>query len=441
MEKSYSRALYWFTHDLRINDNPALVQAQLQSRSLCYCYVIDKRSITRGRYGLPALGKHRLSFILQSLNDLQSQLKAAGHSLTVRVGEPLDEISQLISTHQFDAVFGGLQAGVYERRRWQQLDKQFRFVNFHQYENSSLLKQNQLPFDWQDFPTSYSKFRKRLEPLTEQFPAQATHQADFSHAPIRTNLPPSVQQLPPTDNTWITGGERAAQQHLTDYFSGNAPSSYKQTRNALHGFDQSTKLSAYLANGNLSPQQVVNAVRDYENRHGANDSTYWIIFELLWREYFFWYLYNYQHHVFAVKGVAARKPQTTFYPTRFKHWCEGTTPYPLVNACMKQLNETGYMSNRGRQIVASCLINELAVDWRYGAAYFEQQLLDYDIGSNWGNWQYIAGVGADPRGGRHFNIAKQTQQFDPDGLFIAHWQGNTTRSIDSTDAADWPIKN
>ena len=107
---------------------------------------------------------------------------------------------------------------------------------------------------------------------------------------------------------------------------------------------------------------------------------------------------------------------------------------------MHQLNATGYMSNRGRQIVASCLVNELALDWRYGAAYFQQQLLDYDVASNWGNWQYIAGVGADPRGGRFFNIHKQTQLYDAKGVFIQKWNGQgTLGQLGSVDAADWPI--
>jgi deoxyribodipyrimidine photo-lyase len=107
---------------------------------------------------------------------------------------------------------------------------------------------------------------------------------------------------------------------------------------------------------------------------------------------------------------------------------------------MKELNATGFLSNRGRQIVASCLVNELAIDWRYGAAYFEQQLLDYDVGSNWGNWQYLAGVGADPRGKRHFDLEKQTKQFCPDGLYINKWQAsNPYLYLDSVDAADWPI--
>jgi deoxyribodipyrimidine photo-lyase len=107
---------------------------------------------------------------------------------------------------------------------------------------------------------------------------------------------------------------------------------------------------------------------------------------------------------------------------------------------MHQLKQTGWISNRGRQIVASCLVNELQLDWRFGAAWFEQELIDYDVASNWGNWQYLAGVGADPRGKRHFNIEKQTQQYDPEGAFIDRWQGRARMlATDTVDAADWPI--
>ena len=106
---------------------------------------------------------------------------------------------------------------------------------------------------------------------------------------------------------------------------------------------------------------------------------------------------------------------------------------------MKQLNSTGYMSNRGRQLVASCFIHELALDWRYGAAYMEQQLVDYDTASNWGNWQYLAGVGSDPRGHRRFDLAKQTRIYDPELEFIERWASNhPTLELDSVDAADWP---
>src|SRR5690606_10442456 len=106
-----------------------------------------------------------------------------------------------------------------------------------------------------------------------------------------------------------------------------------------------------------------------------------------------------------------------------------------------ELKATGYLSNRGRQIAASCFVNELGLDWRYGAAWFEHQLLDYDVASNWGNWQCIAGVGVDPRGGRHFNLDKQAESCDPDGSYRARWAPEPILTqLDSTDAADWPIE-
>jgi deoxyribodipyrimidine photo-lyase len=107
---------------------------------------------------------------------------------------------------------------------------------------------------------------------------------------------------------------------------------------------------------------------------------------------------------------------------------------------MHQLVASGWMSNRGRQIAASCLVNELGGDWRYGAAFFEKHLVDYDVASNYGNWQYLAGVGCDPRGGRHFNLGTQAQTHDPDGLFTRSWDGfRPPQPLYVTDAADWPI--
>jgi deoxyribodipyrimidine photo-lyase len=109
---------------------------------------------------------------------------------------------------------------------------------------------------------------------------------------------------------------------------------------------------------------------------------------------------------------------------------------------MNQLNSSGYLSNRGRQLAASCFVHELNLDWRYGAAYFEEQLIDYDVASNWGNWQYLAGVGSDPRGHRQFDLAKQTKIYDPGNLFIQKWAGKECSAVlDSVDAADWPISD
>ena len=133
----------------------------------------------------------------------------------------------------------------------------------------------------------------------------------------------------------------------------------------------------------------------------------------MWREYFQWYAHSHRAKLFKFNGIKNTNPTTSFYPERFQKWCQGNTPYPIVNACMKQLNATGYMSNRGRQLVASCFVHELNLDWRYGAAYMEQQLIDYDVASNWGNWQYLAGVGADPRGHRRFDLGETDTNLRP----------------------------
>ncbi len=194
-----------------------------------------------------------------------------------------------------------------------------------------------------------------------------------------------------------------------------------KTRNALDEWTHSTKFSAWLANGSMSVKTLLNRLRYYERDVIANESTYWIWFELLWREYFYWYANTHQQKLFLFQGIGAHKPSTQYNKERLQQWQNGETAYPIVNACMKQLKTTGYISNRGRQLVASCFIHELGLDWRYGATYFEQHLIDYDVASNWGNWQYLAGVGADPRGCRQFNLDKQTQQYDPRGDFMNKW--------------------
>ncbi|MEA3643932.1 MAG: FAD-binding domain-containing protein, partial [Lamprobacter sp.] len=159
-------------------------------------------------------------------------------------------------------------------------------------------------------------------------------------------------------------------------------------------------------------------------------------------EFFHWHALADPRPLFRFhgRGKARKLRHCTFEPRNFARWCQGDTNFPLVNALMHQLVATGWMSNRGRQIAASCLIHEYGIDWRYGAAFFEQHLIDYEVASNYGNWQYIAGVGADPRGGRHFNIDKQTAEHDPEGVFVAKWDGQRAHQPDYVvDAADWPI--
>ena len=219
------------------------------------------------------------------------------------------------------------------------------------------------------------------------------------------------------------GGESEAIQRLKYYFfETKAISRYKETRNGMIGADYSSKFSAWLALGCVSPRFIYQELKKYETQFGANESTYWLVFELLWRDYFRFMMKKHQIKLFQRSGI--RNKELASEKTDWKLlecWMNGQTGNDFVDANMLELKRTGFMSNRGRQNVASYLCHYLNFDWRYGAAYFEQQLIDYDVCSNWGNWAYLAGVGNDSRGNRYFNIEKKAIDYDKDKSFRKLW--------------------
>jgi len=429
--------LFLFKNDLRIDDNPSLARAAAEVDQLICLYCLEEKHPPTSLRAPRELSVHRAVFLHQSLTELETSLKSFGQRLVVSAESALDIIPQLITQYSISQVYSSENVGDYENLVWQRLHKRYPLISFQRIASHTLFDRTELPFELTELPDSFSKFRKIIEPLEIKPPL-----------PRLLTLPPS----PVSSAAWpwvsnrsahqflFEGGEQQGLAHLQRYFVSGLASTYKETRNGLDGMDYSTKFSPWLANGCLSARRVIQSLRDYERDMGANDSTYWIYFELLWREYYQLYAHRHGRHLFGFSGIKSRKPTTSFYPERFQKWCQGNTPYPIVNACMKQLNRTGYVSNRGRQLVASCFVHELGLDWRYGAAYMEHQLIDYDTATNWGNWQYLAGVGADPRGHRRFDLNKQTQLYDPDRAFIKHWGGDRHDTVlDSTDAADWPI--
>jgi deoxyribodipyrimidine photo-lyase len=182
-------------------------------------------------------------------------------------------------------------------------------------------------------------------------------------------------------------------------------------------FNDSTKFSAYLAIGALSVNRIMNEVKKFELNYVKNDSTYWIYFELLWRDYFYFVHLKYGNLIFNQAGLT-QYHHTTQNPHYIKAWKEGKTGYPLIDGNMRQLVQTGYMSNRGRQNVANFFTKFLNQDWRIGAAFFESYLIDYDVSSNTLNWLYNAGLGNDPRENRMFNYITQGERYDKNCLFL-----------------------
>ena len=441
-QADFDIGLYWFTNDLRVDDNAALSQAAARTKQLLCVYIINPAWFTPNRYGLKSMGDHRWHFLYESLLDLEQSLRLAGQQLLILYDAPISALATLIGQYSVEALFRSQNAGFYENQQWHTLQQRFHTLHFEEVATHTLLSASSLPFSLDELPSSFTKFKNLVEPLTGQRIHATSRPLPTTPKGLRWSLPNLPLTRASQKRSMFKGGASEGKKHLMNYFSSPQPSSYKNVRNALDGWDNSTKFSPWLANGSISVRQVMRALKNYEINVESNESTYWITFELLWREYFQWVAHAHSIKLYNLGGAEQINTLTSFYPERFQRWRHGNTPFPLVNACMNQLSTTGYMSNRGRQIVASCFVNELQLDWRYGAAHFEQQLVDYDVASNWGNWQYLAGVGMDPRGKRHFDIEKQTAIYDPNNIFIKKWSGKTDISaMDSVDAADWPIIN
>jgi len=429
------RELYWFQHDLRLQDNPALLEHVSASELLLvYCW-----PEARPWCNLKGIGGQRERFLRESLQSLRDQLRALGQDLLVCFEAPEQILPRLVRQFRIERVGTALTPGYHERHTREALFNALQ-VPLQLHSGNTLFRQRDLPFAPSALPGQFTPFREQLENLLA--PQTVARPTRLPPTPAGVNFVPLEKaELPPHTALPLRGGALEGQRRLQQWvFERQDIAQYKLTRNCLDPLDGSSTLSPWLANGCLSVREVAAAVIDYEQRIERNESTRWLLFELLWREFFQWRALGDDVSLFRAGGARRRLTRCTFEPRNFARWSQGDTNFPLVNALMHQLVATGWMSNRGRQIAASCLVHEFGIDWRYGAAFFEKHLLDYDVASNYGNWQYLAGVGADPRGGRHFNQAKQAAEHDPEQLFTVKWDGLRPQQPEFvTDAADWPL--
>jgi deoxyribodipyrimidine photo-lyase len=295
---------------------------------------------------------------------------------------------------------------------------------------STLLHPQDLPFAITKLPELFTNFRKQVELdliVRKIFPTP--NNLDPLPDNLKVGDIPNLAHLglsepQPCDLAVFKfcGGESAAIKRLEHYFwQSDRLQVYKQTRNGMLNADDSSKFSPWLALGCLSPRYIYDQVKQYESDRLANDSTYWLFFELLWRDYFRFVATKHGNKLFHRTGLRGMDLPWRQDWERLELWQNGQTGFPLVDANMREILATGFMSNRGRQNVASFLTKNLGIDWRMGAEWFESLLIDYDPSSNWGNWNYTAGIGNDARGFRFFNIHKQAQDYDPHGEYVKHW--------------------
>ena len=421
----------WFKTDLRLHDNETLVKAIAQGDSIVPVYCFDESHFTNSEFGFQKTGSFRAQFLLESLIDLDNNLRKLGSGLLILNGAPEVEIPKIVSRFKASKVVAKREVAFEERQTESNVQEAlFKLkCEFQTFSTSTLYHAEDLPFTIKDIPDVFSNFRKKTEKeavIRPSFESPSTIKSPIIEPlklPTLLDLGLLFQKIDSRAALDFKGGESKAIERLNHYFfESKCISNYKETRNGLVGADYSSKFSAWLALGCISPRFIYQELKQYEAEFGANDSTYWLVFELLWRDYFRFMMKKHQSNFFKQSGIKNNKIKLfSDNVQKLQNGIEGTTGVDFVDANMIELKLTGFMSNRGRQNVASYLCNDLKLDWRLGAAYFEQQLIDYDVSSNWGNWAYLAAVGNDPRENRYFNIEKQAAIYDNKKSYRELW--------------------
>ena len=424
-------ALVWFKTNLRLSDNECLFRSMAENDEVIPFYCLDDQLLQTTEFGFKKAGDFRLNFLKENLLQLDDELRKAGSGLILLHGAPEKEIVELARKYSAQSIYSEKEVAPEELRTAKKTEAELAKVQceFLTFECRNLFHTADLPFPVSGLPDIFTEFRKKVEkeatirPLfAKPFSIASPPIATLNLTLLEELITANVQADPRAAMPFIPGA-KAAHRRLHYYFyETRALSTYKETRNGMVGERYSTKLSAWMAMGCISAKEIYYEIRAYEGLYEANESTYWLFFELLWRDYFgFCVAKNPLRYFSGSANQQARATNPEELNTALHQWINGQTGEPFIDANMTELKLTGFMSNRGRQNVASYLCNNLKLDWRYGAAYFEQQLVDYDVCSNWGNWAYLAGVGNDPRANRYFNVTKQAATYDANGRFRQLW--------------------
>ena len=427
-------ALVWFRRDLRIADHAALYHALKQSRSVYCVFVFDREILD----ALPSRSDRRVEFIHDSLVELDAVLRHHGGALIVRHGHARTEIPALARSLKADAVFANHDYEPGAKARDEDVARRLLLQDtaFHTFKDQVLFEKDEVLTGTGKFYSVFTPYKnsvlKKLDSFyLKSYPVERYLSAlapRLGAASIATPLP-ALEQLGFTRTNLcelkVATGESGAATLFDDFKQRAAE--YEQRRNfpAVKG---PSYLSVHLRFGTISIRAI--AREAWKAMHGAADFTggrgaeIWLS-ELIWRDFYFHILFHNPHVVdraFKPQWDAIRWDTGALADALFAAWCEARTGYPLVDAAMRQLNQTGYMHNRLRMVVASFLTKDLGIDWRRGERYFADQLIDFDLSANNGGWQWAASTGCDAQPWfRIFNPVTQSEKFDAEGKFIRRY--------------------
>lgn len=469
---SKSVAVVWLRNDLRIRDHAALALANTAS-VIVPVYVFDTSKFgmkNASPWGFQRNGPFRTSFLIESVRDLQNSLRIHGSDIIIRQGKPVEEILDIVKALAEEDM-GPISVISHKEKTWEEVKDEkalqkgleqlsevcSKELNAYYVWGATMHHLDDLPFNagGPGVPSTFTEYRKLIEgPRGAEVRPEIEMPDRFNifplHLRLRSDPFPSLRNdlkveglCDPHDHAYpdprgvldFEGGQTTGEQRIQDYiWKTRSLQVYKETRNESGKRNCSSKFSPWLALGCISPRTIYWECKKFEEKVLANESTYWMIFELMTRDYFHWVATSVGSKLFAWNGYSGRGANegniwnidpssvTQVHRDRLEKWIQGKTGAPIVDAHMREIAATGYMSNRGRQNVASFLIHDLQFpDWRAGAEYFESVLIDHDVSVNWANWAYLAGVGSDPRGGRKFNVIKQSMQYDESGWYLTRW--------------------
>ena len=422
-----NNSLIWYRNDLRVDNHSGLFNAIRNSDKILGFYCFNPKMFELNELNFHKTNNYRVRFLIESVENLKTELKKNNISLIIKIGDPVEELTNIISKKNINNIYFQNEWTEEEVFEEKSLKNKCVGVKFHSFYGQFLYDPEDLEI--QNISNVFTNFRKHCEKkievrnLTDSISKLNPNnliREDYN-VPTLADLGLNDFDVDSRSAFKFKGGADSAKERVDYYlWKSNKISYYKKTRNGLIGLDYSSKFSAWLSNGSISPIEIFWQIKDYEKNILKNQSTYWLIFELIWRDYFKYISMKYGNKIFKIGGILEKDYHWSRDKEIFNKWINGLTDEPFVNANMVELSSTGWMSNRGRQNVASYLSKELKIDWRWGARYFESMLIDYDVHSNYGNWMYVSGVGNDPRD-RKFNIKFQAERYDPLNKYQNIW--------------------
>ncbi|MDA9129206.1 DNA photolyase family protein [Candidatus Gracilibacteria bacterium] len=392
----YKKSIFWFRQDLRVQDNTGLFEAVHGSKEVLPLFIFDENIISK--FG--GLSDQKFGFLREALEKITTDLqKIGGEKVIVLQGKPEDIIPDLVQKYDIECVYTNTSYGTYGKKRDTTVSEKIHHMgcDFESHKDFLLVEPHEV--EQRKVFTPFYKLWQKVE-----FDFHELELTEFSQLK-------SEEQTEARDFVKIEKHPYFTMDFGLDRFENHIKKSYKENRNDLWK-DGVSRLSPYHRHGIFSIRQIYNKAKNTSDH---------FVSELAWREFWHHIFYNFPKTKDQEFLEKYRYLKWDNDAEKFQKWCDGETGYPIVDAAMKQLNETNWMHGRARMVVASFLTKDMHIDWRLGEKYFKEKLLDYDEAVNLGNWQWSASVGADPKPLRIFNPILQSQKFDPHGKYIFHF--------------------